>query len=334
MFRNREIRLGVFAHLAVTAAAAFFVRRVTNNTAGVLVCLALGGALLFLWLGLSSYRYRRLKELSVYLKEIVGGNYRLDLLKNQEGELSILRSDIYKMTVNLRSQAELLQRDKGYLADTLSDISHQLKTPMTSLMVMTELLADSHLPEEKRRQFAGRIHSQLERMEWLITSLLKMSRLDAGTVIFKKETVRVRELIEKAAEHLIIPMDMKQLTLTVEAGGAVFTGDREWTAEGLANILKNCMEHTPEGGAIRVTAAERNLYTEICVSDTGEGICEEDMPHIFERFYRGKNASTDSVGIGLAMAKYIFERQSGMVEVSSEPGAGTTFRIRFYRQII
>lgn len=334
MFRNREVFAGTLAHLSLTAVFAFLIRRVMGSSRGAWLCAVLGAGLLFLWLGLNAYRYRQLKELSAYLKEIIGGSYRLEPLKHQEGELSILRSDIYKMAVNLRSQAELLQRDKGYLADTLSDISHQLKTPMTSLMVMTELLAEGYLPEEKRKQFAERIHSQLERMEWLITSLLKMSRLDAGTVIFKKEAVRVRGLAEKAAEHLMIPMDMKQLDFAVEAGEECFTGDLEWTAEGLANILKNCMEHTPEGGRIRVSAAERNLYTEICVSDTGEGICEEDLPHIFERFYRGKNASTDSVGIGLAMAKYIFERQSGTIEVESKCGEGTTFRIKFYRQII
>lgn len=334
MFRNREIWLGTLIHLFLTVFAAFLTRRMAGSFRGSLLCLGLGGALLVLWLGLTAYRYRRLKELSVYLREIVGGNYRLEPFKGQEGELSILQSDIYKMAVNLRSQAELLQKDKGYLADTLSDISHQLKTPMTSLMVMTELLADGSLPEEKRKQFAERIHSQLERMEWLITSLLKMSRLDAGTVVFKKEPVAVRELAKKAAEHLMIPMDMKQLNFAVEAGEETFTGDFDWTAEGLANILKNCMEHTPEGGTIRVTAAERNLYTEICVSDTGEGIREEDLPHIFERFYRGQNASTDSVGIGLAMAKYIFERQSGVIEAESRWGEGTIFRIKFYRQII
>lgn len=334
MFRNREIWLGTLAHLGLTVFFMFLVRWTSGSRRGVWCCLILGGALLFLWLGLTAYRYRQLKELSAYLKEIIGGNYRLEPLKDQEGELSILRSDIYKMAVNLRSQAELLQKDKGYLADTLSDISHQLKTPMTSLMVMTELLADGCLPEEKRKLFAERIHSQLERMEWLITSLLKMSRLDAGTVIFKKEPVLVRELAEKAAEHLMIPMDMKQLDFTVEADEEYLIGDREWTAEGLANILKNCMEHTPEGGRIQVTAAEWNVYTEIRVSDTGEGICEEDLPHIFERFYRGKNASTDSVGIGLAMAKYIFERQNGVIEVESERGRGTTFRIKFYRQIL
>jgi signal transduction histidine kinase len=334
MFRNREVLAGILLHLAVTAAAVVWIRTVAGSRKGALACLLLSGAVLAIWLGINHYRYLRLKELSAYLKEVMRGDYRLEPLKSQEGELSILKSDIYKMAVTLHNQTELLQKEKGYLADTLSDISHQLKTPMTSLMVMTELLADENLPEEKREQFAERIHSQLERMEWLISSLLKMSRLDAGTVIFRKETVRVQELAQKAAEHLLIPMDMKCLDFTVEAREATFCGDLAWTAEGLANILKNCMEHTPAGGRIQITAAERNLYTEICVTDTGEGISEEDLPHIFERFYRGKNASTDSVGIGLAMAKYIIERQNGMIEVVSAPGQGTTFRIKFYRQII
>ena len=334
MFRNRELIGGIILHILVTGSLCLIVLAQTGSRTAAVCCGAAGLLLLGLWLGMSGYRYRRLQELSAYLKEIMAGNYRLEPLKTEEGELSILKSDIYKMAVTLRNQAELLKKDKSDLADTLSDISHQLKTPMTSLMVMTELLAEGNLPEEKRQQFAERIHSQLERMEWLITSLLKMSKLDAGTVEFRKEPVRADVVIRKAAEHLLIPMDMKNQMFSVEAGDVTFTGDLDWSAEGLANILKNCMEHTPEGGRIRVTAAERQLYTEICVEDTGEGICESDLPHIFERFYRGKNASSDSVGIGLAMARYIFESQNGTVEVESEPGTGSRFRVKFYRSIV
>ena len=189
---------------------------------------------------------------------------------------------------------QLLKRMKA-LDDSrqefVANVSHELKTPMTSMMVMTELLRDETVTEETRREFMRTIRSQLERMEWLLNALLKMSKLDAGTVRFHPESIRAGELIRRAAEHLLIPMELKGQEFKIEAGEELFAEcDAAWTAEALSNVIKNCMEHTPEGGRITVSCQERGLYFQITVEDNGEGISPEELPHIFERFYKGKNS--------------------------------------------
>ena len=293
------------------------------------------GLLLLLLIGLfNKRRYEKLDELSAYLHRICSGDYSLDIRDNEEGELSILKNEIYKVTLRLSEQSELLKKDKLYLADAISDISHQLKTPLTSMMMMTELLANPNLETDKRIDFTRQMRLQLERIEWLVSSLLKLSKIDAGTIQFKKESVNVRELINKATQPLIIPMELKQQCLIVEGDEACFVGDFNWSREAIVNILKNCMEHTPIGGEIRVHTVENPLYTEVVIVDNGEGIDPEDLPHIFKRFYRGKNASNESVGIGLAMARSIVLQQNGDITVKSEKGKGTSFRIRFYKKVI
>lgn len=334
MFRNRELKWILLADLVFGAVGFwwFLGRGLLNG----LYFLILYGGMSLLWLGQALYRYWRIRRLSSYLKRLLSGDYKLNLAQNTEGELSVLENDIYKMSVTLLEQAELLKRDKQYLANTLSDISHQLKTPITSMMVMTDLLADPALPEEKRTLFTRQLHGQIERLLWLVSSLLKLSKLDAGSITMKRERVEAVPMLKKAAEPLEIPLEIKNITLTIEEDreGIGYEGDWEWSIEAAANILKNCMEHTPEGGRISVQVREQNVCTEIAISDTGEGIAPEDMPHIFERFYRGKNASKDGVGIGLNMAKYIVEMQNGRLEAESRPGEGTAFVMRFYKGII
>lgn len=330
MIRNRELRFTAIAATCITAAcfaAAFQISEqagwITLTTAGLLILLY---AVYTLW------RYREISRLSDYLKRIDNGDYSLDIRDNREGELSILKNEIYKVTSRLAEQAEALNADKKYLADSLSDISHQLKTPLTSMFMLADLLRQDNLPQEKREEFTGTICSQLERIEWLVSSLLKMSKLDAGTVELKKDRVFVMEVMEKASEHLLIPMDIKNQRFVLDGDGdASYQGDFSWSSEAFANILKNCMEHTPAGGTITVNFEENNLYTMIQIQDNGGGIDKEDLPHIFERFYKGKNASRDSVGIGLAMAKNILMRQGGIIDVESEPGRGTAFIIKMYK---
>ncbi len=276
-------------------------------------------------------RYADIKELTAYLDRIQHGIERLDVRDNEEGELSILKNEVYKLTLKLINQAELLKRDKTYLADSISDISHQLKTPLTSMMVMADLLSEDEIPAEKRREFLRNIQSGLERIQWLVQSLLKLSRLDADAVEMKQEKVQVDELLDKALEPLLIPMELKNQHLIKKGSSDVtFTGDFQWTTEAISNIVKNCLEHTKDDGELTISYGQNNLYTNIIIEDNGEGIDPEDLPHIFERFYKGKNASSESVGIGLALSKTIINRQKGTVEVSSTPGRGTTFVIKFY----
>ena len=333
MFRNKEIAR-LFWIFLITGAVGFVILSVIDFLCAV-IYLGFIVILALTTLGFTIKRYRQISQLSVYLNRIASGEYGLDLRDNVEGELSALKNDIYKVTVMLAHQADLLQKDKLYLADTLADISHQLKTPLTSMMVMTDLLEQPDLPAEKRREFTGHIRSQLQRMEWLISSLLKLSKLDAGTIRFKKEQVFLPKLIEKATEHLMLLMDVKQQTLVLDGDPQTyFLGDPDWSAEAMTNLIKNCIEHTPSGGTIHIQYESSILATQIIISDTGEGVSKEDLPHIFERFYKGKNSSRDSVGIGLAMAKNIIQRQNGTLEATSEIGKGMTFTIKFYRSIV
>ena len=272
--------------------------------------------------------------LSSYLRQIDAGDYALDVRDNGEGSFSLLKNDLYKVTVRLREQAELLQKDKTALSNLIADISHQIKTPLTSLGVLVDLLAEDP-PEEDRRAFVDRLRTQLGRIQWLVAALLKLARLDAGTTAFKSEAVNVRRLIERALEPLQIPLEIKRQRLEVHGeADASFTGDLNWSAEALTNVVKNCVEHTSEGGKIEITYLANALYAEITVSDDGEGIASRDIPTIFNRFYRGENACENSVGIGLALAKAIFTAQGGDITVRSQPGVGTSFDIRVFHGVV
>ncbi|HLO27742.1 MAG TPA: HAMP domain-containing sensor histidine kinase [Anaerolineales bacterium] len=272
--------------------------------------------------------------LSAYLRQIEAGDYALDVRDNGEGGFSLLKNDLYKVTVRLREQAELLQKDKTALSNLIADISHQIKTPLTSLGVLTDLLAEEP-PEADRRAFVERLRMQLGRIQWLVAALLKLARLDAGTAAFKIEPVDVRRLIERALEPLQIPLEIKKQRLEVHGDeGASFTGDLNWSAEALTNVVKNCVEHTPEGGKIEISYGANALYAEIIVSDDGAGIASQDLPNIFNRFYRGANAGENSVGIGLALAKAIFNAQAGDIAIRSQRGIGTSFEIRLFRGVV
>jgi signal transduction histidine kinase len=302
-------------------------------TAAVAVVLITSALFIVCVLIFTRWRYREIEKLSGYLRKISSGDYSLDVRDNHEGELSILKNDIYKVTLMLSEQGQLLKRDKIRLTEAISDISHQLKTPLTSMTVMVDLLSDAKLPDEKRMEFTHNISMQLERIDWLVSSLLKLSKIDAGTVVFKQDKIMVRELIQKALDPVLIPMDIKEQIVSIKGGKAVsFRGDLNWTVEALINILKNCVEHTQQGGEIRITFSENTLFTEVIIADNGKGILKEDLPYIFNRFYKGRSASEDSIGIGMAMAHSIITSQQGDIEVKSEEGKGTEFLIKLYRQ--
>jgi signal transduction histidine kinase len=327
LLRNKEVKRLLLAVLLIGIAGTAVSYSLFPQAAAVTGCTCLLIAAVFFVF--TRYRYQQLIRLNAYLKRVNSGEYSLELQDNVEGELSILKSEIYKVTMMLREQNKLLKKEKIYLANSLSDISHQLKTPLTSMFVMTDLLCDSNLSEDERTKFTKHIRLQLERLQWLVESLLKLSKLNADAVIFKRQSVRICDLIEKACAPLLIPVEIRNQTLFINAEELSLNCDFNWTAEALLNILKNCVEHTPAGGEIRITTCANPLYTQILVQDSGEGIDKFDLPYIFNRFYKGKNASEDSVGIGLAMAKSIVEAQSGSIEARSEPGNGALFLLRF-----
>lgn len=279
------------------------------------------------------YRYRRLQKLSADLDRLLISGVPLPITEYKEGELSILANQVQKLTLRLTEAAEVVEADKKYLADSLADISHQLRTPLTAMNLTTTMLRSSNLTDEKRMELTGELRSLLTRTDWLVETLLKISKLDAGTVKLAKDTVSVSELISRSAAPIAIPMDLRNQTLMVKCGEESFSGDLIWSAEALGNILKNCIEHTPEGGTITVTAQETALYTQIEVTDTGTGFDLKDIPHLFERFYKGSNASQNSYGIGLALARTVITAQNGTVQAMNG-NTGAKFIIKFYKQVI
>ena len=278
-------------------------------------------------------RYKNLNDLNDYLSLVCKGIYDMNIDDNTEGELSILKNNLYKVITLLQSQNEYLKNDKLYLANSIADISHQLKTPLTSMMMMCELLENEENPD-KRQEFVAVINNQLSKMKWLITNILKISKLDADATEFKREEVSISKVLDNSLKPFVLTAELKNIAIQNGANDFVFNGDENWTVEAVSNIVKNCLEHTNDGGKIIIASDSTNLYNKLIISDNGCGIAEEDLPHIFERFYHGKNSSKESVGIGLALAKTVFEKENASVSVESEQGRGSVFEIRFYKSIV
>lgn len=330
-FHNKELQRGLWLLVAV-AVIMTMVGFCISPICGYLVllaCLLISGVHLFT----EFYRYRKLQKMSNDLDNLLINGTPLPIEEYEEGELSILANQIQKITLRLTEAAETVKADKVYLADSLADISHQLRTPLTAMNLTATMLRSKELLPERRIELVRELQGLLTRTDWLVESLLKLSKLDAGTVTLAKDAVSVKSLIDRASEPLGIPMDLRNQRLTVQCADESFTGDLIWTAEALGNILKNCMEHTPDGGTITVTAEETALFTQITVEDTGPGFSEKDIPHLFERFYKGSNASESSYGIGLALARTVISAQNGTVQAINGSN-GAKFVIKFYKQVI
>lgn len=281
-------------------------------------------------------RNKRIDKLIFYIEEINKKNYKLEIENNTEDELSNLRNELYKITIMLKEQAEIEQKEKKELATSISDISHQLKTSLTSISILLDNMRENpDMDKETRMKFIHEIKRQIEWINWLVISLLKLSRLDANVVIFNKEQINVNKLIKEVTQNLAIPIEIKNQKVIVPEEATnkqiSFIGDYKWQLEALTNIVKNCVEHTPENKNIYIDYEQNNLYTKIIIRDEGEGIDKKDVSHIFERFYKGKNASENSIGIGLALAKTIIEKENGHIICKSEIGVGTTFEIKFIK---
>lgn len=328
---NKDIKIivlvGIFGTIVATVVTLFF------NVVCSVVTFLLGAILTLTFYIVTRRRYKKIADLNNYLSLVCAGNYMIDINDNTEGELSILKNNLYKVIVLLRSKNELLEKDKIYLADSLADISHQLKTPLTSLMVMVDLLKDEK-NIDKQKQFISIIEIQISKIKWLVENLLKLSKLDAGTIKFKKEKIDVLSVITKSLSPFLVQMEMKNISLETTINDFSFTGDLNWTSEAVENIIKNCIEHTADYGKLNIETGVTNIYSYIKITDNGCGIKKKDLPHIFERFYQGENSSKESVGIGLALAKTIVENQGGTIDVTSEENVGTEFIIKFNKMVV
>jgi signal transduction histidine kinase len=325
MLRNKEFRRFGIAFLALTAILTI-IGFVLTTAAGVLalVTCAVLGATFFIF---TKARYNGLSRISQQIDLVLHNVDRMNLGEFDEGELSILHNEITKMTLRIREQNDALRKDKQYLADSLADIAHQLRTPLTSANLILSLLEKSN-DEEERQGFVRELTELLVKMDWLITSLLKLSRLDAGVVEFQRVPVDMSQLIASALRPLAIPMELRNIDLKINiATDAAIQGDAAWLCEAIQNILKNCMESAGENGKIEVHCATNTLYTELLIHDSGAGFSQEDLTHIFDRFYKGSNSQ--GYGIGLSLSKMIIARQGGRVTAKNHASGGAAFTLRF-----
>ena len=309
--------------------------QITNNKLliiNILSIIILVFAILVILYIYSRSESKKIKEIEKYIEAINNKNYTLKISENSEDEFSNLSNELYKTTVMLKEQASNSQKSQKTLQTNIEDISHQLKTPLTSISIMLDNIIDNPDMEiETRQKFLHEINRQIEWFNWLVIALLKLSKIDSGTAVFTKKEINVEKIINHVIQNLAIPLDIKQQKIIVNGNSSKFIGDYNWQLEALTNIVKNCIEHTPNHKNIYIKFEENNFYTKITIRDEGVGIAKEDIKHIFERFYKGKNSSENSIGIGLALAKSIIERDNGYIICSSKEGEGTTFEIKYMK---
>ena len=331
-YKDPELKKELTVYILITTVAAIsglFVSTVCGGIILVAGCLISAAHYYF-----SRKRYQEIAVLSDSIDRILHGQDEVMISNSREGELAVLNSEIHKMTLKLKEQTDQLSQDKIRLTKAIEDIFHQLRTPLTTMNLVVILLTSEELDYEKRISHTRQLKIQLERMQWMVETLLKMSKIDAGTITFHPETCTAVDLIRKASDSFLIPMELREQTYIIKAGNEELLCDKNWTVEALANIIKNCMEHTPAGGTISVFAEETALSTDITIEDDGEGFETEDIPYLFERFYKGKNASKDSIGIGLAFSRMVIAGQNGTIAASNLPSGGACFKVRFYKSVI
>lgn len=299
--------------------------------------LLFGISLVLIFLRYNKAKDRKLEEIARYLADINRGIYRLNIEDNTEDELSILKNEVYKTTVMLKEQAENSLADKKALKEAMSDISHQLKTPFTSILIMLDNIANNpDMEQELRREFIEDIRKKIRHVNFLVQSILKLSRFDANAVVFRNSLVPLERLVREAVENVSVLCDLKEVEISVSGSGegTVFC-DVRWQVEALTNLLKNAIEYSRTSDRVRISMEQNKLYSKIEIRDSGSGITREDVEHIFERFYRGKSAlgaGLDNVGIGLALSRAIILQNEGSISVESQVGEGTLFVVTYPRK--
>lgn len=276
---------------------------------------------------------KKIKEITKMISKINNRQFDIDINDFNEGELSILKNEISKTTIMLRQVADNSVKDKLNLKDSLGDISHQLKTPLTSITIMIDNILDNpDMDEKTRKRFLINIKREILNINFLVMSLLKLSKFDANVVRFNKESVYLKDIIKESIKNVSMIKELKNITIKVSGDDNIkLLCDFKWQVESITNILKNSIEHTSEYGTVEVNYSENKLYTRILIKDNGKGINSDDLPHIFDRFYKGKNGSDDSFGIGLSLSKTIIEKEGGSITVKSTPNIGTIFTIKYLK---
>ena len=278
-------------------------------------------------------RDKNLRLINKYLDKVNNGNYELKIEDNGEDEISKLRNELYKTTILLRESAENSEKEKTNLSNSLADISHQLKTPLTSIRIMLDNIEENpNMDEKTRNEFIEEISRQIDWISSLVISLLKLAKFDAGAIIMQDTQINVKKLIDNVINNLAIMIDIKNIKIEEKIDeDVILRADYNWQLEALTNIIKNCIEHSKEDSKIKIEVENNSIFVKIKITDEGEGIAKEDLSHIFERFYKSKQASENSIGIGLPLAKTIIEKENGYIKIDSELGKGTTFEIKYLK---
>ena len=277
-------------------------------------------------------RKKELDELIEFLTKVQDRDSFPELGLEAEGRMLILRSEIYKLASTLQEQYAGEVKKNSYMADMLSNISHQIKTPLTAINLMTDALKSGNMDEAQRRRCIANITAQTDHITWLVRSLLALAEIDAGVLVLKKESVSVKDMIDDIVSGIAIEADIKDVAIEVNVPSENKVNcDRRWMSEAFSNIIKNSLQHTEAGGTIMITSEETNLSVNIRIEDNGCGISKKDLPNIFERFYHGEKSDPNSNGIGLSLAKQIINSQNGTISCESEEGRGTIFEIKIYK---
>ena len=296
----------------------------------IVVLASVLAGVIFFYLG---RRQVRIQGICGYMEELVRGNYGLDIQDNGDDELSGLKNEVYKLTVFFREQAGLAVANRRALADSVADISHQLKTPLTSVTVLVDNLIDNeNMDSNTRLRFLTEISGQLSGVTWLVATLLKLSRLDAGVVELENKPLKMKDLTEEVCSRLELTAEWRQVEIYQEIPEEIrISGDGQWLTEAILNVVKNAVEHSEIGGRVELKAEQNDVYTLLTVQNWGEVISQDEQKHLFERFYRGQSAGKESVGIGLALSKEILKQQNGYITVESGKEQGTIFSIKFLK---
>ena len=289
-------------------------------------------SIILLYLKHEKDQNKEIKKIARCIEEINKKNYSINIDENSEDELSILKNELYKITIMLKEDAENSKKDKLKLKDSLSDISHQLKTPLTSINIMLDNILDNpDMDSNTKEKFIQNIKREITNISSLVGEILKLSKFDASVIKFEEQQVFINDLVKSAISNVEMMAELKNINIEVTNQDNIkLVCDAKWQIEAITNILKNCIEHSKDDSTITIDIDSNKIYKQITIKDNGEGIDEKDLPHIFERFYKGKNSSKDSVGIGLALAKTIIEKDNGSIKVDSKKGKQTTFVIKYY----
>jgi len=277
--------------------------------------------------------YDRIRHLALAAKKVVDGDFDIIMSETKDGDFSKLAVAFNSMRETIQSQLDELKKEKRFLADLLSDISHQLKTPLSSMIIYNEIMLGKKLSEEQRHMFLRYNEKQLERMKWLIQSILKLAKLDAKAMQIDRQQQSLNETVRQSTDDLCEQAAEANVGIQFHSSEEIeFNHDCLWLKEAFINIIKNCIEHTSPDGHIDINITANPLHTRVTITDTGEGISQDDLPHIFKRFYKVKTSKkSDSIGIGLTLAKSIIEAYGGMIEAKSDFGKGTSFLITFLK---